>query len=1217
MERILDFSTDLDVGLLDQVVHASFNSKGGGQEASQSMALNIINQFRDHPEAWKRVDGILERSQMVATKFLALTILENLIKTMWKALPNQQREGIKNFVVAVIIKTSSDETALVSRETKPYLQKLNVVLVQILKQEWPQNWPAFIPEIVNSSKSSLSLCENNMMILKLLSEEIFDYSAEQMTQQKTKNLKNTMCQEFSDIFQLCQEVLDKATKPSLIKATLETLLRFLNWIPLGYIFETHLIDILRTRFLEVPEFRNVTLKCLTEIGALQVGPEYNDKFVFIFSVVVSSISKTISVNTDLAQLYEDDGAAEEFIQNVAMFLTSFLGAHLKIIEASGNRELLIQAHAYLIRVSLVRDREIFKTCLEYWSKLVAELYEEIQQIPNVEIPLLNLSGIGTSAMQPSLASYPLRKHIYTEILQNLRMVMIERMVKPEEVLIVQNDEGEIVREVLKESDTITLYKSMREVLVYLTHLDMDGSEWSWDNLNKLAWAIGSISGAMNEETEKRFLVNFIKFLLGLCEMKRGKDNKAVVASNIMYIVGQYPRFLKAHWKFLKTVVNKLFEFMHETHDGVQDMACDTFIKISQKCKRQFVMQQSGELMPFIEEILGSIDQITSDLVPHQVHTFYEAVGYMISAQPNKVQQERLIAKLMELPNNAWDNMMEEAQRNPHLLNSPESVKILGNILKTNVAACSSVGAPFLLQINKIYWDLLELYKAVSNSISEDVAQMGLVATHTPRVRGMRTIKKEVLKLVEVFISKADDLNALNTNMMPPLLESVLGDYARNVEQARDAEVLNLMAGIITRLGDTFADRVRPVLDAVFECTLNMINKDFENFPEHRSGFFKLMFAINMYCFPALLKLPAPQFKLFLDSIVWGFKHTMRDISDLGLTICLDIITNFTKSDTAIANAFFQTYYLSILQDIFFVLTNTFHKSGFKLQSLILAQMFQLVDSGQISAPLFNPATVTNPNLSNSDFLREHVMGLLQAAFPHLQQVQVRSFVLGLFEHNKDLVSFKMHLRDFLITLKEFQGDDNSDLFLEEREAEAQQKKDRERAAALRIPGMVKPHDSKSWKLYIIYIGSKYNCGIATLNKGWLELDRFRHMNGQAVIVPNRAGGLANYPHARRVNGFIYVSGISSRRFDNTWEAADIFKVVEKADGAFELDIKAQTKAVIQNIEHILKSVGAGLGNLVDLTVFLVDMEHYQDFNDVYNTFFTNAETGTNIHLPRL
>lgn len=103
-------------------------------------------------------------------------------------------------------------------------------------------------------------------------------------------------------------------------------------------------------------------------------------------------------------------------------------------------------------------------------------------------------------------------------------------------------------------------------------------------MNTLCWAIGSISGAMSEcchrilaaerqadlideETEKRFLVTVIKDLLGLTEMKRGKDNKAVCASDIMYIVGQYPRFLKAHWKFLKTVVNKLFEFMHETHEG--------------------------------------------------------------------------------------------------------------------------------------------------------------------------------------------------------------------------------------------------------------------------------------------------------------------------------------------------------------------------------------------------------------------------------------------------------------------------------------------------------------------------------------------------------------------------------------------------------------------------------------------------------------------------
>lgn len=92
----------------------------------------------------------------------------------------------------------------------------------------------------------------------------------------------------------------------------------------------------------------------------------------------------------------------------------------------------------------------------------------------------------------------------------------------------------------------------------------------------------SISGALNEAHEKRFLVSVIKDLLSLCDLKRGKENKAVVASNIMYVVGQYPSFLRAHWRFLKTVIFKLIEFMHENFPGVQEMAVETFLKITQK-----------------------------------------------------------------------------------------------------------------------------------------------------------------------------------------------------------------------------------------------------------------------------------------------------------------------------------------------------------------------------------------------------------------------------------------------------------------------------------------------------------------------------------------------------------------------------------------------------------------------------------------------------------
>ncbi|KAF7345640.1 Importin N-terminal domain-containing protein [Mycena venus] len=1054
MEALLDFSRPFDVSLMDRVAMTFYT--GGGQE--QQMAQLTLTQFEEHPESWTRVPEILEKSSFPQAKFIGLQILERLVTTRWKTLPESQRQGIRNFIVGETVKVASDDVSL--RRERTYLNKLNLVLVQVLKQEWPHNWPTFISELVQSSTVNLSLCENNMAILKLLSEEIFDFSAEQMTQSKTKNLKNQISGEFSEIFKLCCEVLKDANKSSLIKATLETLLRFLNWIPLGYIFETQVIDLLLGRFLEVPEFRNVTLKCLAEIAALEVGPEYDGKFVVLFGLVMAAVNRMIPPGTDIAQGYADgDDDVQELVLNLALFLTNFLGAHLTALEnsdAGGSRDALLNAHLYLVKISQVEEREVFKICLEYWAKLVAELYDEVQASPVAGGP----GGLGG----------PLRKEIYRDILSNLRLVMIARMVKPEEVLIVENEEGEIVREFMKESDTIVLYKSMRVVLVYLTHLDVsdteailtdklakqvDGSEWSWQNINSLCWAIGSISQTMNEETEKRFLVTVIKELLGLVELKRGKDNKAVIASDIMYIVGQYPRFLKAHWKFLKTVVNKLFEFMHEKHEGVQDMACDTFIKIAQKCRRHFVMIQSGETEPFVDEILRSLSRITVDLTAQQVHTFYEAVGYLISAQPNKALQERLIAGLMELPNTAWDSLMAQAAQSLDVLSSLDNIKVLSNVLKTNVYACTSIGSFYLPQIARNFVDMLGLYKTVSATISEGIAHDGPVASKTPKIRQLRAVKKDVLKLMETYIKAAEDLDAVNTHFIPLLLDAMLGDYNRNIPIAREPEVLHLMSVIVGRLGPLLTLQVPATLDAVFEPTLNMINQDFTEFPDHRLGLYKLLRAINLRCFPALLGLQPAQFKLFMDSIMWAIKHTIRDIADLGLQLCLEVVNNFASSPAEISGQFFQQYFLSIVQDIFFVLTDTDHKSGFKLQIVVLARMFQLVDTEPIPAQLFDPTQVPDPNMTNLAFLREYTANLLHSAFPHVPASDVHTLVEGLATYHGDSNRFRLSVRDFLIQLKEFSGD-NTELFLEEKEEEVKRKAEEERQAAMQIPGMLKP-----------------------------------------------------------------------------------------------------------------------------------------------------------------
>ncbi len=108
---------------------------------------------------------------------------------------------------------------------------------------------------------------------------------------------------------------------------------------------------------------------------------------------------------------------------------------------------------------------------------------------------------------------------------------------------------------------------------------------------------------------------------------------------------------------------------------------------------------------------------------------------------------------------------------------------------------------------------------------------------------------------------------------------------------------------------------------------------------------------------------------------------------------------------------------------------------------------------------------------------------------------------------------------------------------------------------------------------------------------------------EAFIAGDRAGALASYPHVRRVGSLLFVSGTSSRRPDNSHVGVEVLE-----DGTVVRDIRAQTRAVIENVGRLLEEAGADLSNVVDVTTFLVDMADFRGYNAVYNEFF-DAETG--------
>jgi 2-aminomuconate deaminase len=118
---------------------------------------------------------------------------------------------------------------------------------------------------------------------------------------------------------------------------------------------------------------------------------------------------------------------------------------------------------------------------------------------------------------------------------------------------------------------------------------------------------------------------------------------------------------------------------------------------------------------------------------------------------------------------------------------------------------------------------------------------------------------------------------------------------------------------------------------------------------------------------------------------------------------------------------------------------------------------------------------------------------------------------------------------------------------------------------------------------------------------------------ESKVVAGKARPRGKFPHVKRAGDFLFVSGTSSRRPDNTIAGAEV-----DAQGSAKLDIRIQTSAVIENIRDILHSVGARLEDVAEITTYLVSMSDFDGYNEVYGEFFDySGPTRTTVAVHQL
>ena len=231
---------------------------------------------------------------------------------------------------------------------------------------------------------------------------------------------------------------------------------------------------------------------------------------------------------------------EEFCLQFLLCLISFFKTNMGFIEefdfiqgsAQPSEFLLTYINeielglTYICQINQVPNEEIFRACAEFWNWFcfkVCFLKEKNIDPETISFSLLKDASINDYiAFTSQLFLY---QYLYFKILEKVRQILISKMTKPVEVKISVDETGEIVVEAITNTTFQTLYETLKECLIYLTHLDpvftnnymleslqMQTAEQNWNPilLNSICWSIGSIAGAMEESHEKKFLVMVIK-----------------------------------------------------------------------------------------------------------------------------------------------------------------------------------------------------------------------------------------------------------------------------------------------------------------------------------------------------------------------------------------------------------------------------------------------------------------------------------------------------------------------------------------------------------------------------------------------------------------------------------------------------------------------------------------------------------------------------------
>ena len=394
--QLLNTETTFDqnkLAILEQIINIFYAPTTSPQD--RQAANKLLDQFQKLPTSFQYCEFILNNTQSNNTRVLALNIYEAFIKEKWDLLDNDSKLNLRNFLVGLLIKFVMDKNFCENNANHFLINKLNIVIVIIAKNEWTTTWQNFISELCNPSKSDPNLCENNMKLLILLNEEINVFWRNSLTAKKAYELREKMSKAFIEVFNLCQLIMNNSNSVSknlLIKA-IQLFAEYMNWFPINLILNQEIIKKTLLNIKDLSSCRTETMKCLGNLFGIKMKNlwkkdinNYRNLLIQMYQTFIKIMDTQIVKDKNFADQYkfienkypEKLTGYENMTHSFEMSLINFFKSNMSYIQffdfAEGTRSVNPFLESYIPKISsglnymtqflFIENEEIFQAVVD-------------------------------------------------------------------------------------------------------------------------------------------------------------------------------------------------------------------------------------------------------------------------------------------------------------------------------------------------------------------------------------------------------------------------------------------------------------------------------------------------------------------------------------------------------------------------------------------------------------------------------------------------------------------------------------------------------------------------------------------------------------------------------------------------------------------------------------------------------------------------------------